>query len=170
MDAADLHRIVHWTARASAALFSAALVAPALLRSSARGSRRLYLAFVAAHTVHFSFVVWLAKARGGRDMFPGGRSIADAGGWPAVFGIFAFFYALASIGLLARSDWAQGRPAVRVAGSLATGFLGFMFASTYAPLIARSPWYALGAAVVTVAVAVDVLAPLARRLRCLGVA
>jgi hypothetical protein len=164
----DLYIAVHWTARLSAVLFAAALAAPALYNLSARRSQSLYLGFILAHTIHFSFVVWLAKVTGGENMFPGGRSVGDAGGWPAVFGVFAFFYALAFVGLAARRAGPRARLGLRAAGRFSTAFIGFMFVSTYMPLIARSRWYALPAALVVAGVAVDMLGGRIRRLRCLG--
>ncbi len=73
LDHSDLYTAVHWTARVSALLFAAALGVPVLFRVSERRSATLYLAFILAHTVHFSFVIWLAKARDGARMFPGAR-------------------------------------------------------------------------------------------------
>ncbi|HWO08670.1 MAG TPA: hypothetical protein VNN80_04300 [Polyangiaceae bacterium] len=160
MTVPDLYTAVHWTARASAVLFALALWAPVL---GLRRQQRPYLAFMVAHTVHFGFVVWLALVTGGARMFPGGRDIADAGGWPAVFGIFAFFYALASVGLLARHRGRDAGGALRLGGHLATTFLGYMYVSTYVGLVTRSPWYALPAALVGVAVLVDLAG--SRRLR-----
>jgi hypothetical protein len=166
VETSDLYLAVHWAARASALLFALALVAPAVLRSSARPSQNLFAAFIVAHTVHFFFVTWLAAATGGAGMFPGGRSVTDVGGWPAVAGIFALFYALAILGLAARRERAHRHGWLRATGRFATAFIGFMFVATYVPLLARSPWYALPAAIVTVAVVVDAIAGKLRRLRC----
>ncbi|WP_437915611.1 hypothetical protein WME73_10820 [Sorangium sp. So ce302] len=155
MHTSDLYLAVHWTARASALLFAAALVAPALFRSSGQRSQGFYLGFILAHTIHFMFVIGLVRATGGANMFPGGRSVADVGGWPAVFGIFALFYALAFIAFAARRMGTRARSTLRVAGRLSTLFLGYMFVSTYVPLVSRSRWYALPAAIVATAVLVD---------------
>jgi hypothetical protein len=151
--AQDLLTGVHWSARLSAILFALSLAAPVLPRFLARRSESLYLGFVAANTVQFLFVTLLALATGGANMFPGGRSVADVGGWPAVFGIFAFFYTLAFVGWVGRRAGASSR--LRTAGVLSRAFVGFMFVSTYVPLIARSAWYALPCALVAAAVVVD---------------
>ena len=165
MTDADLLVLVHWTARLSAVTFSAALLTSAL---SARRSRVLDIGFLVAHTIHFSFVVRLALATGGKNMFPGGKDIADAGGWPAVFGIFAFFYLLAGTALIARHLGSRASRPMRALGQLSTVFIGFMFVKTYLPLVARSYWYVLPAALVTTAVAADVLGSKLRRLKCLA--
>jgi hypothetical protein len=162
---ADLLLAVRWTARLSAMTFATALLTSAF---SARRSRALDTGFLVAHTIHFSFVVQLALATGGKDMFPGGEDIADAGGWPAVFGIFALFYVLAAVALSARHLGSRASLPVRVAGQLSTVFIGFMFVKTYLPLVARSYWYALPAALITTAVAADVFGSKLRRLKCLA--
>lgn len=168
MDTSHLYLVVHWTARLSAVLFAAALLAPALSSLSARRAQTLYLGFIIAHTLHFSFVAWLAKVTGGENMFPGGRSVGDVGGWPAVLGIFAFFYTLALVGLVARRAGPRAGLGLRAAGRFSTTFIGFMFVSTYVPLIARSQWYALPAALVAAGVAVDAIAGRIRRCRGAG--
>jgi len=162
---ADLLLAVQWTARLSSTTFAAALLASTF---AGRRSRTLDIGFLVAHTIHFSFVVRLALATGGKGMFPGGKDIADAGGWPAVFAIFAFFYLLAGITLRARQLGPRASPRMRVAGQLATAFIGFMFVRTYVPLMARSSWYALPAALVATAVVADLLGSKIRRLTCLA--
>jgi hypothetical protein len=163
---AELLLAVRLTARLSAMTFSAALLTSAL---TARRSRTLDIGFLVAHTIHFSFVVRLALATGGKGMFAGGKDIADGGGWPAVFGIFAFFYLLAGVALSARHLGPRASPRMRVAGQVATAFIGFMFVRTYLPLMERSSWYALPAALVTTAVIADLLGSRVRRLKCLAV-
>ena len=44
----------------------------------------------------------------------------------------------------------------------------FKFVKTYLPLVARSDWYVLPAALVTTAVVADVLGSKLRRLKCLA--
>jgi hypothetical protein len=168
MNSSDLYIAVHWTARLSALLFAAALLAPVLLREQdgRRRSQVLFLAFLAAHTVHFSFVLALAFETGGKRMFPGGRDIADVGGMPAVFGIFAFFYLLAVAALLQRRAGSRAGTLLRVAGRFSTAFLGYMFVTTYIPLVERSPWYALPAALIATAVVLDLFAEKFRHVRC----
>lgn len=167
MSVEELYTAVHWTARTSAMLFATALLAPML-----RLRRPLlpYVGFMVAHTIHFAFVVWLAVVVRGERMFPGGRDMGDVGGWAAVFGIFAFFYLLATAGLLARRRGTEAGRALRLTGRFATTFLGYMFVSTYVPLLARSGFYALPAALITLAVLVDLFGDKLRRMRCLAAA
>lgn len=75
MTSAAIHDLVVGTGRLSAALFVAALL------GAGAGYRAvpLWLAFVAAHTVHFSFVAWLAAASDGANL-------RDIGGWPTALG------------------------------------------------------------------------------------
>ena len=156
MSVAALHLAISWTARLSAVLFAFSLIVPAL--SGHRGhSGRLQVAFILAHTLHFAFVAWLAGVSGGAGMFPGGRSVAEVGGWPVVLAIFALFYAVAFIALTARRAGAAQKR-LRTAGKLATVFIGFMFVATYLPLVTRSGWYALLALLVTAAVGADLRA------------
>jgi hypothetical protein len=152
-----LHLAMSWTARLSAVLFALSLLVPALSAQRAGHAGRIHVAFIVAQTLHFAFVAWLASATGGAGMFPGGRSVADVGGWPVVLAIFALFYAVAFIALaIRRSGTHQTR--LRTIGKLSTAFIGFMFVATYLPLVARSGWYALLALLVTAAVAADLRA------------
>ena len=148
---------IKWTARLSAILFALSLLVPALSPHRRPHSVRLQIAFIVAHTLHFSFVARLASVTGGAGMFPGGRSVAQVGGWPAVLAIFALFYAVAFIALAARRSDAD-QPRLRTAGKLSTAFIGFMFVATYVPLVARSGWYAFLALLVAAAVAADLRA------------
>jgi hypothetical protein len=169
MDTADLYLAVRLTARLSALLFAVALIAPFVLPMGQRQRRSQapFVAFMAAHTVHFGFVIGLVLATGGEGMFPGGRDVADAGGLPAVFGIFAFFYLLAGVALVQRRAGPSAGRMLHLAGRFATAFLGYMFVSTYVPLVARSPWYALPTALVATAVVLDLFAGKLRRMSCL---
>jgi hypothetical protein len=170
MSSSDLYLAVHWTARVSALLFAAALAVPVLFREpdGRRRSQPAFLAFLGAHTVHFAFVLALILETGGEKMFPGGRDVADVGGMPAVFGIFAFFYLLAILALLERRRGPRASTPLRLAGRFSTAFVGYMFVSTYIPLVERSPWYALPAALVATAVLLDLFAERFRQLRCFG--
>jgi hypothetical protein len=150
-----LYLAVHWTARLSGLLFAAALAVPALFSVSACRRDELYLAFLLALTVHFGCVTWLATANGGSNMFPGGRSVAQVGGWPVVFGIFALFHAIVVVGFAARRAKSPVRRGLRWAGTFSRGFIGLAFVGTYLPLLAQSWWYALPGALVAGAVCVD---------------
>ena len=158
MSTARVYRAVQLTARRSALLFAAAQATSALGPRAGRAPRLLYLAFMAAHAVHFTVVARYAVVNGGRDLFPGGRSLNDVGGWPTVAGIYTFFAGLAITGWVARRA-TSGRPARaarrRTGGHRAHGrdvrrrLLG---------QLPRSRWYALPATAVAGAVTANVVA------------
>jgi len=126
----------------------------------------LFLVFIVAHTIHFGVVTARVLQTGGKGMFPGGRDVADAGGLGAVLGIFALFYFVAGVALLARR-YGQHVPVVLCwAGRAATVFLGYMFVSTYLSLVDRSAWYAIPAALIGLAVVLDLFGPESRRFGC----
>ena len=102
LSAAHVYRTVQLTARSSALLFAAAQAASALGPRTRRAPTFLYVAFMAAHAGHLTAVAAYAGVNGGRDLFPGGRSMNDVGGWPTVTAIYALFSALAVTG------WAAG--------------------------------------------------------------
>jgi hypothetical protein len=158
MNASALHRYVRLTARSSALLFAAAQAAPAVGPRAAGASRPLYLGFMAAHAVHFTVVARYAKVTGGRDLFPGGRTMNDVGGWPTVAGIYSFFAGLAGTGWAAGTPAAIGKPRMQVAGRAATGLIGAMFVGTYLGQLSQSRWYAVPAALVGTAVTANVVA------------
>lgn len=164
MTAVDLYPALVWSARLSAGLFTAALLAPLAL---GRRTVAPFPAFVGAHTVHFGLVIAVAAETGGAGMFPGGRSLAEVGGWPTLLAIVALFYLLALASFLERRPGGAPSLAVRRLGRFSTGFLAFMFVATYLPLAARSPWYGLFAAVIFAAAALDLAAPRLRSVRCL---
>ena len=58
---------------------------------------------------HEPLLAILATGTKGRDLFPGGRSLNDAGGWPTVVGIYTIFFALAYTGWAAEADSPAGR-------------------------------------------------------------
>lgn len=146
-----LHRVVQFTARTSALLFTAAEISQAV-RPLARARKPLYLAFVAAHAVHLTAVARFAVRTRGRALFPGGRDLRDVGGWPTMLGIYALFFLLALAGWAADSGHRGGRPGVRRAGRAATGVIGAMFVSVYLGQLPRSRWYAVPASVIAGAV------------------
>lgn len=158
MSTAALHRAVRLTARGSGLLFAGAQATFALGPRAERASQPLYLAFLAAHAAHFVAVSRYAKATGGRALFPGGRDLDQVGGWPTVLGIYAVFAALALTGQAAVSSLAAHRPRLGLAGRLATGLIGAMFAGTYLGQLARSRWFVVPAAIIGTSVAANVLA------------
>ncbi|UVT15541.1 MAG: hypothetical protein H8K04_17320 [Nitrospira sp.] len=167
MDPVHIDLAVHWSARLSALLFAVALALPALIPRLSRHASALYFAFMMVHTVHFGFVVWMAHMTGGANMFPGDRSVADVGGWPTVFSIFAFFYALAFVGLVARRAGPNVGHTLRLASRVTTTCLGLIFVGTYLSLIPQSLWYAVPGAFVTLGMIIDVLGNIGRQTHCL---
>lgn len=161
---AQVHRAVQLTARGSALLFAAAQATSALGPHTGRAPRRLYLAFMAAHAVHFSAVAWYAKRNEGRDLFPGGRSLSEVGGWPTMVGIFAFFSGLAVTGWVFGAPRATDQPVQRAAGQAATWLMAAMFVSVYLGQVPRSRWYAVPAAALAGTVSANVVARRLRRL------
>jgi hypothetical protein len=147
-NAAALHKYVRLTARSSALLFAAAQSTSALGQRADRASRPLYLGFMAAHAAHFAVVARYAKVTGGRGLFPGGRNMNEVGGWPTVAGIYILFAGLVFTGWAAGTPVARARPAMRMAGRVATGLIGAMFVGTYLGQLSQSRWYAVPAALV----------------------
>jgi hypothetical protein len=164
LNAAHVYRAVQLTARGSALLFAAAQATSALGPRTGGAPRRLYLAFMAAHAVHFTVVAAYAKVNGGRDLFPGGRSMNEVGGWATVVGIFASFSGLAVTGWATGAPRATGRPLLRAIGQAATSVMAAMFVGVYLGQVPRSPWYAVPATVVAGAASANVLAGRLRRL------
>ncbi len=160
-----LHRAVQLTARSSALLFAAAEVAAAVGPSSARAARLLYLAFMTVHGIHFTVVARFAVATGGRGLFPGGRSLSEAGGWRTVIAIFGLFTALAVTGWGTVSEGATTRPRRQAAGRVARRVIAAMFVGTYAGQMSRSAWYALPGSIVGAAAIADAFAVSIRQRR-----
>jgi uncharacterized protein len=162
---ASVYRAVQLTARTSALLFAGAQATSALGPRAALASRTLYLAFMAAHAVHFAVVARYAVVNGGRDLFPGGRSMNEVGGWPTVVGIFSFFAGLAGTAWAAGAPQATGQPLMPAIGQAVTWVMAAMFVGVYLGQLPRSRWYALPAAAVAGAATANVVA---RRLRPLS--
>jgi hypothetical protein len=154
MKTATLHRTVRLTARTSAVLFTSAQIAQALRRPTPSAWRPLYLAFVAAHAVHFGFVARFAQRTRGQALFPGGRNMHDVGGWTTVLGIYALFLILATVGWMAApADPHQSRGPGGVA---ATTLIGAMFVSFYLQQISRSPRHAVPGTIIAAAVLANI--------------
>ncbi|HEY5788393.1 MAG TPA: hypothetical protein VIT65_26845 [Microlunatus sp.] len=154
MKTATLHRTVRLTARTSAVLFTSAQIAQALRRPTPSAWRPLYLAFVAAHAIHFGFVARFAQRTHGQALFPGGRNMDDVGGWTTVLGIYALFLTLATVGWTAApTDTHQGRRP----GVAATTIIGAMFISFYLNQLPRSRWYAVPGATIAAAVLANIV-------------
>ena len=157
---------VRWSARFAAAAFVVAVLVPPLVRGPERLSRWLWLVFLSAQSLHFGLVLRLGVLVHGANMFPGGRSIAESGGWPAVLGIFALFYSLALPVLWRRWRGRAAGPLLRFAATASTLCFGLMLLDTYVPLWHRSGWFVLPVALVAVALVTELLGPKLRRLRC----
>ena len=164
MSAARAYRTVQLTARSSALLFGAAQAASALGPRTGRAPTFLYLAFMAAHAGHFTAVAAYARVNGGRDMFPGGRSMNDVGGWPTVAAIYTLFSALAVTGSAAGTRRAPGQPSHGVIGQAAMWVMAAMFAGAYVGQLPRSRWYAVPATAVAGAMTANAWARRLRRL------
>lgn len=126
----EIHHLVVGTGRLSAALFIVALLGAGV------GFRAvpLWLAFVAAHTIHFSFVAWLAVASEGANL-------RDIGGWPTALGVGTGFYVLAACAALAWSG--GGWRVVHGIGHAGVVLIALAFIATYVPLLATSAFFAL---------------------------
>ena len=160
---AQVYRAVRLTARTSALLFAGAQATSAFGPRAAPASRRLYLAFMAAHAVHFTFVSTYAKINGGRDLFPGGRSLNQAGGWPTVLSIYTLFSSLAVSGWAAGGPLATAHPKIGTIGHAATRVIAAMFVGVYLGQVTRSPWYAVPATAVAGAATANILSQHRRR-------
>ncbi|UVT16029.1 MAG: hypothetical protein H8K04_00200 [Nitrospira sp.] len=167
MNPVHIDLAVHWSARLSALLFAMALALPALTTRLSRHATALYLAFMIAHTVHFGFVVWMAHVTDGANMFPGGRSVEDVGGWPTVFAIFALFYALAFVGLAARRVGSEAGHTLRRASRVTTTCVGLLFVVTYVGLLPQSLWYAVPGVLVAIGMIIEAFAITVRPPHCL---
>lgn len=145
--------IVRATARVSAACFAAALVAFAARarqhHDAGSTGVHLFVAFIAAHTIHFGAVLWLA-------VLTAGENIRARDGWFVVLTVGALFYlgAFAILRTWRRLD-AGRMPArgERVAAHAAVAFIAAVFLNSYAARLGRMPVYwvpaILMAAVVT---------------------
>ena len=164
MSAANVYRTVQLTARSSALLFAAAQAASALGPRTGRAPKLLYLAFMAAHAGHFAAVAAYAGVNGGRDLFPGGRSMNDVGGWSTVAGIYTLFSGLAVTGSAAGARRAPGWPSHGVMGQTAMWVMAAMFVGVYVGQLPRSRWYAVPATAVAGAMTADAWARRVTRL------
>jgi len=139
-----LRELTRITARFSATLFAAALFAfAARRRVSAPVAARLFVAFIAAHAVHFSIVFMLAYATGGANF-------RARGGYLLTIAVGVLFAAGAVAGFL-RLRAREPTRGLRLAGGLGIGFIWFAFTETYAGRALRAPVLAIPAVVLTAA-------------------
>ncbi|HEU5074286.1 MAG TPA: hypothetical protein VFU02_08935 [Polyangiaceae bacterium] len=167
MDLPTLVEGVRWSARFATGAFVVAVALPALTRAAGGSSARSWLVFLLLQTLHFGLVVRLAVLVDGVDMFPDGRSVDDAGGWPTVFAIIAVFYALGVPVLWRRLRAEAAGRVLRLTATGATLCLGLMLLATYVPLWGRSSWFVLPAVLVVAALVFELAALAQRRVRCL---
>ena len=127
-------------------LFSSAQLAPMVAgRSGERLAPLLYRGFLVAHAVHFAAVSRYAVRTGGHDLFPGGRSLQNVGGWPTVAAIMAAFGGLAAAGRM--DDEATGDDEAMWAAA-ARRTIGAMFTGTYVGRVASgSGWFVVPATI-----------------------
>ncbi len=162
---ARVYRAVRLTARTSALLFAGAQITSALGPRTGPAPRLLYLAFMAAHAVHLTVVARYAVVNRGRDLFPGGRSLEDAGGWPTVAAIYSVFAGLAVTGWATGTPRAASRRTTRIVGQTATWLMAGMFVEVYLGQLPRSRWYAVPATAMAGAVTANVVSQRLRRSR-----
>ena len=135
----EVHTLVVVTGRLSATLFVAALCGAVLPWRAVQ----LWVGFLSAHTIHFAAVLSFAILNKGRDLFPGGMSLADAGGWPALAASATFFYSLAVTNLVSMRRGPRAGRWLRLAGPIAASLIGSMFLATYMPLVGISAFFAI---------------------------
>jgi hypothetical protein len=158
-----LQRTVRLTARASAVLFGTAAWTAAAGPTATRQAKWLYAGFAVAHAAHFAAVARYAHVTGGRNLFPGGRSLHSVGGWPTIIGIYGAFGALVIAGRATLAPPEAARPQSAKAGRGAIGLIGAMFVSTYLRQIPSSRWFAAPATVIGLGVTASLVADASRR-------
>jgi len=159
--------LVRATARVSAAVFAASLVAAARrlaaddamdIGAARRADVAAFAAFLAAHTIHFGSVLMLAVATSGQN-------IRDAGGYSATFVVGAAFYAACAAVLRAKlrtaPRWttvAQRRTEI---GTIAVVWV--VFFQAYALRLLQSVWFTALAVALAAALAMFAAAAARRR-------
>ena len=140
MDQPAVESIVRLTARLSAAMFAAALLVfatgyPHAPRRLHLGTR-LFADFIAAHTIHFATVAWLAAVTAGAN-------IRERDGWAVVLTVAVLFFAAAFLVVRAWSAVAKGQPARRLflPANLAVGAIAAAFLNSYVARVGLMPIY-----------------------------
>jgi hypothetical protein len=145
VDQPTVELIVRLTARLSATLFAAAVILFALgyphhQRRQHLGAR-LLAGFIAAHTVHFATVAWLA-------VVTAGDNIRERDGWAAVALVATLFYAAVFLVGRAWTEWTRGHvPSrmLRIMANVAVAAIAAAFLSAYVARVALIPVYWLPA-------------------------
>jgi len=146
LDADQTALLVRVTARASAAVFAASLVAAARRLADddsvdARAARRADVAafagFLTAHTIHFASVLLLAAATGGEN-------IRNAGGWIPTLAAAGAFYV--SCGAVLRGKLRQAArwttAGARRLDIATMAIVWLVFFQAYALRLTQSRWFA----------------------------
>ena len=140
MDQLTVQLIVRVTARLSVALFAAALIVFAwgpLDWRRVRLGRRLFAAFIGAHTIHFMSVAWLA-------VVTGGDNIRERDGWSLALTVALLFYVAAFVVVRAWGDVAEGRTSTRsrrVSADVALVAIAVAFLNSYLARAVQMPVY-----------------------------
>ena len=145
MEQPQIELIVRLTARMSAAAFATALLLFSFSTGPHPGRIRRALqilwAFVAVHTVHFGFVVWLAAVTSGAN-------IDDRGGWPLMVVVAALFYGSSFAILRLWRDVDSHRRAAadaRPGAYAGVAFIAVVFLNSYLARAQDMPIYGLAA-------------------------
>jgi hypothetical protein len=141
VDQATIESIVRLTARLSAAVFAAALIVSAAGNQHDRRrlyfGTRLFAAFIAAHTIHFLTVGWLA-------VVTAGGNIRERDGWAVAVTVALLFYIAVFFVLRAWGDAAVGRSSsrtLRVTAEAALVAIAAVFLNSYVGRAVRMPVY-----------------------------
>jgi hypothetical protein len=141
VDQPQVELLVRLTARLSAAAFVAALILFSVRGpnrgAGARYEIRVFVAFILAHTVHFSTVVWLA-------VLTAGQNIRIRGGWAVVLTVAALLYFASFAVLRAWSTLAAGRDLPRggrLAAHASVALIALIFLNSYITRVGRMPVY-----------------------------
>jgi hypothetical protein len=151
MEQAHIETIVRSTVRISGLMFVAALTLYAAAGARRRWIRhavRALAAFIAAHTIHFGAVVWLA-------VVTAGTNIDERGGWGLMLLVAVLFYSSAFGVLGTWREVAAGRqptaPSV-AAARFGVLFIAAIFLNSYFARVEGMPIYWLAATAMIAAV------------------
>jgi hypothetical protein len=152
VDPGQAELLARLTARASAAIFAAALVCFAIdgrrHGRPRRRSLRALGAFIAAHTIHFSAVAWLAVVSQGENI----RARGGAGPVLAVAALFYVAVALVFFTWRAASHGQEIGRAHRASSHVSVLLVGAVFVNSYIARLGVEPVFALPVAALTGAI------------------
>jgi methionine sulfoxide reductase heme-binding subunit len=164
-----MHALVRWTARTSLVLFALAYVArPAVQLWPRPLTKRLLaerkwigLGFATSHTAHLAGIIGIASPDVGAFV----RAQPPANAVAALTFLLIFAMAFTSIEAVKAKMSARAWKLLHKAGM---HFAWLAFASTYLPAVARSPFYALPAAIIVAITAIRVAAFVRMRRRAMA--